>query len=284
MNKCKIRLMSHNLWKNDNNRPEWESKGLDCSAEARYKGFVRVYKDLLPDIIGCQEMSALMAEKLINGCSKEGLKYALLWGKDTPIFYRPEKFELVDSDYLIYPEEVPGYKGCFNNYKTKSWSIAVFRIKENGKLFIFASTHLWWKSSQPTNPNYQPHSAEARVYQINLLIEKIRCYQEKYNCPSVIVGDLNAGYDSKCVQSALNNGYSHAHDIATEYVDESAGLHYCFGDGFESYYYDYPFERAIDHILINGKENLVVRRFERYSPEYYLPLSDHSPTFIDAEI
>ena len=31
-------------------------------------------------------------------------------------------------------------------------------------------------------------------------------------------------------------------------------------------------------------EGATVRRFERFSPEYYLPLSDHSPAFIDIEI
>ena len=27
-----------------------------------------------------------------------------------------------------------------------------------------------------------------------------------------------------------------------------------------------------------------VRRFERYTPDYYLPLSDHSPVFADATL
>ena len=283
MHKCKIRLMTHNLWKNDTNRPEWEAKNQDCSAQVRAKGFFKVYEELMPDIIGNQEMSPLMADELIRGTMNKGIKYALLWGKDTPILYRPDKFELIDSDFALYPETLPGHDGCFNNYNTKSYNIAVFRTKENQQLFIFTSTHLWWKSSDPSKKNYQPHSDKARVYQINLLIEKINLYQAKYSCPAVIVGDMNAGYTSDCIKSALQKGYSHAHDIATDYADESAGLHYCFGDGYENYYYDYPFEKAIDHILVSNN-SFTVRRFERYSPEYYLSLSDHSPAFIDIEI
>ena len=37
----------------------------------------------------------------------------------------------------------------------------------------------------------------------------------------------------------------------------------------------------IDHILIKFAPVDFVRRFERYTPDYYLPLSDHSPVFAD---
>lgn len=284
MEKYLLRIMSHNLWKNDLNKPEWEAKGADCSAETRSKGFVRVYKELEPHIIGCQEMSALMAEKIMCGCIDEGLKYALLWGKDTPVLYRPDVFEVIDSDFSLYPDNIPDYEGVFNNSKTKSWCIAVMRVKGSGKCFVFASTHLWWKSSNPNAKNYQPNSDKARAYQIRLLIERLEQYRNKYSCPVVIVGDLNAGYDSLCLKAAFECGYSHAHDIATEYADEKVGLHYCFGDGYEEYYYDFPFERGIDHILVKGMEEHAVNCFKRYSPEYYFPLSDHSPVFIDFTI
>ena len=94
--------------------------------------------------------------------------------------------------------------------------------------------------------------------------------------------DLNAGYDSLALKMAFESGFSHAHDIATEHADDSVGLHYCFASGFYDYYYDWSFERAIDHILVRG-DGVSVKRFERYSPEYYLPISDHSPAFIDWE-
>ena len=97
------------------------------------------------------------------------------------------------------------------------------------------------------------------------------------------MGDLNAGYNSLALERAFESGFKHAHDIATDYADDSAGLHYCFPAGFYDYYYDYPFERAIDHILVRG-DGVSVKRFERFSPEYYLPLSDHSPAYIDVEI
>ena len=43
-----IRLMTHNVWNNDNNSPEWEKNGEDCSARARVGGLTRVYEENFP--------------------------------------------------------------------------------------------------------------------------------------------------------------------------------------------------------------------------------------------
>ena len=59
-----IRLMTHNVWNCDDNSPAWEKNGEDCSARARIGGLIHVYQDTLPDIIGCQEVSCLMADLL----------------------------------------------------------------------------------------------------------------------------------------------------------------------------------------------------------------------------
>ena len=286
----RIRLMTHNVWNKNFNSPEWEAKGEDCSASARVWGHLRVYRETMPDIIGGQEVSALMADLLKQGFENEDINYTLIWGRFTPILYRADKFELIDSAFGTYPEALEGFDGSFNDSQSKSWNLGVFRIKENGKLFIFATTHLWWKKSPAEesqafgNTQYQLGSDEAREYQIHLLVNKIKEYREKYHCPAVLVGDLNTDYRSKAVQYLLKNGYRHAHDIAIEYAEESIGYHDCFPWGYTTEYYDQPFENAIDHIFIIGEPCGSVKRFDRYSPEYYFPISDHSPAFIDVEL
>jgi len=275
-----LRLMSHNVWKCDGNLPAWKEKGEDCSSPARAKGMVRVYTETRPDVIGCQEMSALMADELLCGLAEKGQRYALLWGRDTPILYRQDRLELLDSDFRIYPTELPGWKGEFNNSGTKSWCIAVFRDKTDGRKLIFMSTHLWWMSSDPASLDYQAGSDEARVWQLNLAMDRLEQMQAEYGCPAVLVGDLNAAYSAPVIRSALSRGYAHAHNIAADYADEDWGYHYCFGDGYKPYV-KAPFEKAIDHILVKFAPENFVRRFERYTPEYYLPLSDHSPVFAD---
>lgn len=224
-----------------------------------------------------------MADEIIRGLADNGLRYALLWGRDTPVLYRQDRLELLDSDFLLYPMEFPGWEGEFNNDCTKSWCIAVFRDKTDGKKLIFMSTHLWWKSGDPVSESYQAGSDEARVFQLNMAMDRLEKFQTEYHCPIVLVGDLNADYTAPVVQNALSRGYAHAHNIATEFADQDWGYHYCFGDGYRPYA-GAPFEKAIDHILVKFVPENFVRRFERYTPDYYLPLSDHSPVFADVEL
>lgn len=285
----RIRLMTHNVWNCDRNHPAWEIQSEDCSAEARVKGLVQVYLDTKPDIIGGQEVSALMADLLKEHCAAAGLDYTLIWGRFTPILYRADKFELVDSVFGTYPEHIEGFEGSFNDVRSKSFNIGVFREKETGMLFVFATTHLWWKSSDinqmfSLGSGYQAGSDEAREYQIAMLAEQVMALQTKYNCPAVVVGDFNTDYHSKAMGYLFAKGFRHAHDIATEFAEESIGYHNCFPSGYDRFYSDKPFDCAIDQIVLLGEQEGSVKRFERYSPEYYFPISDHSPAYIDWEL
>ena len=285
----RIRLMTHNLWYRDDNSPDWEAIGEDCSASVRSEGLLRVWRETLPDIIGCQEASPLMYDLLKEGLNAAGLNYTLLWGRQTPLLYRSDKFELLSSEFGTYPENIEGYEGSFNNERSKSWNLGVFKSKEDGKVFVFATTHLWWKQS-PSSELFskgsavQAYSDEAREYQLAMLIDKVEGYRKKYSCPGIIVGDLNTDYNSKAIKHALAYGFRHAHDIAVEYAEESVGYHNCFPWGFDKEYFTTPFEKAIDHILLIGEPEGAVKRFERFSPDWYFPVSDHSAAYIDIEL
>ena len=284
-----IRLMTHNVWNCDVNFPNWEAKGEDCSAAARVGGLLRVYRDTLPDVIGGQEVSALMADLLKEGMQKEAVPYTMIWGRYTPILFRADKLELIDSEFGTYPERLQGFEGSFNDSRSKAWNLAVFRVKASGSVFLFATTHLWWKASpvegEPFDKSkHQIGSDEAREAQIAILLDKILQYRTRYGCPAVLVGDMNTDYFSRAMCLVRERGFRHAHDIATEYAEEAVGYHFCFPKGYETVYYDKPFETAIDHIYVIGEREGVVKRFERYSPAYYFPISDHSPAYIDVEM
>lgn len=285
----RVRLMSHNVWNCDRNYPVWEEQGEDCSAAARVSGLVQVYLDTKPDIIGGQEVSALMADLLKESCHDAGLEYTLIWGRFTPILYRADKFELLDSVFATYPENIDGFEGSFNDVKSKAFNIGVFREKESQKVFVFATTHLWWMSSDINDmfslgSAYQAGSDEAREYQVQMLAEQVKAFRKKYNCPAIVVGDFNTDYNSKAMKYLFANGFRHAHDIAVEYAEERIGYHNCFPSGYDRFYSDKPFDHAIDHIVLLGEQDGAVKRFERYSPDYYFPISDHSPVYIDLEL
>ena len=284
-----FRLMTHNVWNNDNNSPEWEKNGEDCSARARVGGLTRIYKEKLPDVIGCQEMTALMGDLIVEDCAQSGINYTLVWGRFTPVLYRSDKLDLVETTFFTYPDNIDGYDGVFNDIRSKSFTTVVFREKGSGKHFVFTTTHLWWQRDAKTDEQakihgYQKHSDTARKIQLATALKRTVEFAQKYDCPAFLVGDLNAEFNSPAVQYALSQGAKHAHDIATDYADETMGYHWCYANRYDTHYYDEPFEKAIDHILVYNSDKVQVKIFDRYSPDYYFPISDHSPAFVDIEL
>ena len=274
--------MSDNQWWSDSNKPAWRDAGLDCSAAAREGGFLRLFSEVDADIIGLQECSALMADLHMRGFSERGMGYSLLWGRDTPVLYKTDKFELIDSAYLVYPTAIPGFEGEFNNLNTKSYCIAVLRAKETGDTIIFGTTHLWYMSSNPNWKHYRPGSDEARVYQLGLMIDKAEELIAKYDCPAVLVGDMNTSINSAPIKNAIDRGWKHARNIATDYSDPGHGYHKCGEDGYEPYVPAAP-ERALDHVLVKNEKVGFVKSFKYFDEEYYMPLSDHLPILIDVK-
>ena len=279
----KLRLLTNNVWCCWDNQPWWIERGMDCSSDARSEGISRVYEELLPDIIGWLEGDGKFQKHVPRILTEKGLKYNFVYGRLTPLMYNVSTLDLLETHHMVYPINAPGYEGEFNNNNTKSFTVGVFKVRASGKLIIFATTHLWWMSGIEGKGCYRPHSCEARAYQINLMLDVVEGLREKYNCPAVISGDLNDVYESPAVKAAMARGYRHAHDIATDFADERNGWHYCFPDGYDMYEEPKPFKEGIDHILVKGEPEGFVKRFERYTPEWYMPVSDHFPAYIDVE-
>ena len=277
-------LMSNNQWKCDRNLPEWEEKGLDCSAEARVKGLLRAYREVMPDVLGLQEVSVRMATLMMEGMDRIELpdgsvaRYEYISGGDTPIVYRVDKLKLLESGFFRYTEEVPGLVGSFNNGETKSYCWGVFEDRTTKSRFALLSTHLWWKSSA-----VQPGSKEAREYQIRQAIAACEEVMKKYSCPGVVMGDLNAALDSLCIAAAYSLGWKEVHDLAVGDRDETRGHHWCDRSGFGRRDDGGTFERAIDHILFKG-EGHTVKYFRRLSPEWFDPISDHYPLYTEIDL
>ena len=283
----KLRIMSQNQWNCTNNRPEWAAQGLDCSSAERMKGHARVFKELMPDIVGGQEVNKDMQLDFQLSAWELDLHYTLIWGIMTPVFYRADKLELLASEYLQYPYHLEGMEGFFND-GSKAANLCVFRCKEDGATFIFVNTHLWWMTDgDPNHKFYFPGSDKARMWQIGAAMDLIDKYQGIYGrCPVFFVGDMNTTYHAEPVQYAIRErGYSHAHDIAVEFADPEDGYNGCNVDyAGPGVWAHGPFENAIDHILVRDIPEGAVKRFCRYTPDYYLALSDHAPLYVDVEL
>lgn len=284
-------LLSNNQWKNDYNRPAWEERGEDCSAEVRVEGLVRAYKQILPDMIGLQEVSVHMADLMMDRMRTfqdehgETVHYEYLSGGDTPIVFRSDRFLLMESGFLRYPKEIPGLTGEYNNAWTKSYTYGVFQCIETGKMLIFMSTHLWWMSSDPQAKHYMPASNQARAWQLRLASRTVQELVEKYQCPAVIVGDFNAGMGSLCLDAAAELGWKELHDLAADDAerDNTRGHHPCGPEGWTRNEAG-VFAQSIDHMMLLNGEGVRVHTFRRLTDTWYDPISDHYPLYSEISL
>ena len=285
-------LMSNNQWYCEKNNEVWMAMGDDCSPAGRVDGLVRSYLEVMPDVLGLQEvsptMAVLMMDKIRSVALEDGTvaTYEYISGGDTPIVYRRDKLKLLESGFFRYTEEVPDYEGSFNNSETKSYAYGVFEDRASKKRFALMSTHLWWKNSNPNcaNPkHYQLGSDEARAYQIMQACAKMDEMMDKYSCPGIIMGDFNARMDSPCLKAAQWAGWREVHDLAVGDCDQTRGHHPCGPAGYKRTEMG-TFDQAIDHIIVKNPGELVVNHFRRITDEYFDRVSDHYPLYIDVTL
>ena len=282
----KMIIMSNNLWNRDTNSDAWAARGEDCSADCRAEGLFRAYTAVMPDILGFQEMSRrmemLILQRMRRVCLPDGTeaKYEIVTGGFVPILFRHDKLRLLESGHLLYPREFAPYPGSFNDSDSKGYTYGVFEERGSGKKIVVFTTHLWWKSDDPTNGSYQEGSAQARASQILTANEKADALTAKYRCPAVLMGDMNDMLGSPALNAAKNAGWQETHALCTGERCDTRGYHYCFPDGWR---HDPPgeYEKAIDHILIKNPKDTEIRRFCRFTEPFFEPLSDHFPVYIE---
>ncbi len=173
-----MKIMSFNVlcWGRDEN-----------SLETRIPLVVKTIRNQMPDILGTQESHKIWMDSICAAAPEYA--YAGVGrddGKDegefSPVFYRKDKFELIDSGtfWLSETPEVP----------SKSWNTACIRIctwtvlceKETGKRFAAVNTHL------------DHRSEEARVNGIKLVVQKLASFGDM---PVFCTGDFNTYEDSE---------------------------------------------------------------------------------------
>ena len=260
-----LRIMSNNVWVNDNNIDSWIEMGEDCSAEHRAKGLAACYMALMPDIINVQEMTVVMYPYVLKNMSDYGHSYAVTENiHSLNILYNEKTLELVDHDYHMFT-----YGG---NGKGYVW--AVFKHRATGKLFASVSTHFWWMGE-----SMRAGSDAWREAQAIETSDKCKEIAEKYGCPVFLGGDFNCRLSSQALKNILNNGISNCFGDALE-NDDFGSHHPCGGNGFGK---GNPGtnEDAIDHLFYYNLGDCVLNAFRRTEPEFFMKLSDHYPLYVD---
>lgn len=232
----------------------------------RAKYLSKIYHAYLPDILCLQEVDSKWYDCLPGLIADE---YALVDAYPptgtsvrnnlNPIFYRKDKFEVLEKDCYTTIEE----------FKSEV-TYAVLRDTSNGKIYIVYSLHLLVDSLSST-------AEQQRQNSINIVLNKIEELKATYNTEYVFVmGDFNAiettgtykiitdkMSDSKYIaeirsNTTLNTG----HSLGSMPTEVSSG------------------PRNYDYIIVNSDSTRVMTH-DIITSQYALDASDHCPVYID---
>ena len=199
----------------------------------------KLIKTYMPDLLGVQEadsewMGALTGRMGKNGYAAVGIgRDSDGTGERTAIFYRKDKFELIDHKTMWLtdtPDEVSKVEGSECN---RIVTVAIFKRLGDGKEFAYANTHL-------------DHSKESvRELQMRYLDQHIKSFTD---LPFMVTGDFNCDRSSTTYKIATEElGYENCSILAPNARNRAnatfvAGgiIDYCFrsaGAPFDPYLY-----------------------------------------------
>ncbi len=183
-----VRVMSFNIrfeTPKDTGEQAWPNRRLPIR---------RMFDEIRPDVIGMQEPRLAMLDSVYS--LLPDFRHFKIEADDNItdpqtgnilIFYRPDRFEALDSGYfwLSATPEVPSlsWNTTDTHFRTALW----MRLRDlrNGKTFIFCTTHFPYKKA--------PVDTEVRAKCAALIVEKMRELAGP-DGTVFVTGDMNASY------------------------------------------------------------------------------------------
>lgn len=160
-----MRIMTINVWGDYYENP----------VELREGGIYSVVENYKPDILGLQEMTISWHDaEFMKWMKKEYTCIEIYYLNHEPIYYRTDKFELVECGWEDM-EATPDIS------KHITW--VVLRDRETDKKIGICNTHFWWKVGEEHD----------RIREINArqLLNRMQEIQKRYQIPVIAMGDLN---------------------------------------------------------------------------------------------
>ena len=251
-NENEVRVMTSNILAVG---PGFETK---MTQEERTISLCEHYLAYLPDFIGLQEMQLHMQpviEEKLNGVYKllemetNGLKNC------TPLLYREDKYEPIESKYTSF------FEGGLWNYV---W--AVYRRKSDSKKIAHMNLHYYFTDS------------ELRTEEARLVNAELKMIESKYPDAAIFVtGDYNSTIDTP------------EHAAMLEGLQMKSGMLLTDdNDGYETTWHqpdtpNYEGDGAIDHICVTYNKVKVLKH-RKLKSELLMYSTDHDIVFIDTEI
>ena len=191
----------------------------------------------------------------------------------TPVFYKKEKFNLLDCGYFLYTG--------LNDVNSKSVTWAYLEEMSTGKRAIFAATHFWWKEEGEIN-NLQ------RIENARQLKDFCAEMTERYNVPVIIGGDFNNGKNAEAgdapYRAMLEMGFCDTRLFAKKTTE--AYTHHDYPEELpDGSYRNGPLPvRNLDNIFVYGKSVAELMQFDVLTSQMALDSSDHCPLVARLEL
>lgn len=258
-----LRLMSSNIW------GEYFGNEVDYR-DRQLEGIYRKYQ---PDVLGLQEMmhswwaSPMWKDledqfRFVPVATDGKLNY-------TPLLYRSDRLEVVDSGWHLYHEELDPSKGF-------TW--VVFQDKQSEQQFAVFNTHFWWKDK------LVEHDV-IRRYNAMELVHWMRQIGQAYDCPTFFMGDLNCGVESLAWKYLNSCGW----ETSFAMTENCSGCSSHHGDpvrGADGRYHGQVTGKAkecsIDHI--GATRGTRILKQVVITDQDALDATDHSPVYVDVEL
>lgn len=278
-----LRILDDNIWDYSSETiPEaWKPTGIDPRDDVRAPQFAQLVRAYMPDIVTLQEYSRHMHDRFYLRIQEYGYVISYESGRDwnnTPIFYNPQTVEQLYVNYDLYTP------ARWSNSGSKSFTSAVFRHKQTGRVFGVITTHLWYM-----HDSRQPGSSQARAAQVRLMLAEAEIIRAEHQCPIFVTGDMNCYEKTIPMQQFFESGFKPCYELATQYADLHNGHHICSPkDGFSRESRRPSPERkkgAIDHcLLLDPEQKVEVKVFDCVQAYFTVLLTDHYPNVIDAKL
>ena len=217
-----------------------------------------------PDLLGVQEahhgwmmaLSSCLPDYDWVGIGRDDGKEA---GEYSAVFYKKDKFELIDSGnfWLSETPDKPGLGWDARCIRICSW--AKLREKETGKEFVHLNTHL-------------DHIGEIAMQKGAELVAS-RGIEIGAGSPAFFTGDFNVTPDSAPCKAVLDSGFRDCRDIAAV-TDKGPTFHDFERPGFAG--------SVIDYVFAKGDVKVNSFRVIRDTVDGLLP-SDHYPVVAEVD-
>lgn len=243
--------------KKKNQIDEWKKRYLHTADYIQYQDY---------DVIGIQEATIVQIDSLLRQlpqyryvgvASRDGKKN----GNGNPIFYKHEKFDLLESStfWLSETPNKPSMGWDANSKRICTW--AAFREKVSGKKFVVFNIHL------------DHIGDEAQANGLNLVLDSLT---KQKDVSIFLMGDFNVEkgsfvYNLVQEKSGLMNSYN----VARKKIVAS--------ESFNANHFDRAPEKTVDFIFVNNFVDVLHYSvmndvyWEAGKPHYY---SDHFPVRI----